>query len=80
MTVCTYKHAVLADLVMFKCNYCVESVIDVLKVTPDEFDVCSFAFRLVKLFKNSLLSQFLLNHLGSAFYLIALASKKYRSV
>ncbi|OXU30562.1 hypothetical protein TSAR_016226 [Trichomalopsis sarcophagae] len=32
-----YKYAVLTDFVLFKCNYCVKSVIGVLKVTNDEF-------------------------------------------
>ncbi|OXU25739.1 hypothetical protein TSAR_000599 [Trichomalopsis sarcophagae] len=34
-----YKHALLTDFVLFKYNYCVESVINVLKVTDDE--VCT---------------------------------------
>ncbi|OXU18802.1 hypothetical protein TSAR_011189 [Trichomalopsis sarcophagae] len=33
-----------------------------------KFDVCTFALRLVKLFRNSLPSQFLLNSLGSALH------------
>ncbi|OXU17419.1 hypothetical protein TSAR_002048 [Trichomalopsis sarcophagae] len=28
-----YKHAVLADFVLFKCNYCVKSVIAMLELT-----------------------------------------------
>ncbi|OXU28189.1 hypothetical protein TSAR_002987, partial [Trichomalopsis sarcophagae] len=48
-----YKHDVLTDSVLFKCNYCVKSVINVLKVINDEFctDI-STTSRLVKLFRN----------------------------
>ncbi|OXU18132.1 hypothetical protein TSAR_015530 [Trichomalopsis sarcophagae] len=53
-----YKHDVLTDFVLFKCNYYVKSVMAVLKVTNDE--------RLIKSFRNRLLCQFLLNCLGSA--------------
>ncbi|OXU17164.1 hypothetical protein TSAR_012809 [Trichomalopsis sarcophagae] len=56
-----YKYAVLTNFMLCKCKYCLKSVIDVLKVTYDE--------RLVKLFKNWLPCQFLLNHPGSAFHL-----------
>ncbi|OXU19950.1 hypothetical protein TSAR_010726 [Trichomalopsis sarcophagae] len=68
-----YKNAVLADFMMFKCNYCAESVIDILKVTKDE--------GLVKLFRNSLLSQFSLNSLGSALRTepYRFGGKKYKS-
>ncbi|OXU28047.1 hypothetical protein TSAR_013954 [Trichomalopsis sarcophagae] len=62
-----YKNAVLDDILMLKCNYCVGSVIDVVKSMILKFDIYSFAQRLVKLFRNRLLCQFLLNCLGSAF-------------
>ncbi|OXU29676.1 hypothetical protein TSAR_012423 [Trichomalopsis sarcophagae] len=56
-----YKYAVLTGFLLCKCKYCVKSVIDVLKVTNDE--------RLVKLFKNWLPCQFLLDCLGLALHL-----------
>ncbi|OXU16513.1 hypothetical protein TSAR_005413 [Trichomalopsis sarcophagae] len=67
-----YKHAVLADFVMFKCNYYVKSILDVLKVTNDEI--------LVKLFCNRLPHQFSFNCLGSAFHPepYSFGVKKYR--